>query len=240
MELIPEHLSSIHCVLSSNGSSEWETNKKTKPDLRPSSGEILEVWIRVWLSRSSLWSLWIPSEPSRHACANIHPYLKHLTLKQSCCCFLIFCSFYRSKGTETATASEKDREIPTYSCSLQWVSKVSPVTLTLTHEGGPAITGGVKSTCQQEQIFPLGYMPLGLGNSDRDWPFSISTWLSTRHPWSLRDSGMGGKFVVTETVWYLVAESHQEGKTVHNIIIIIKNSPDSTNNPLKYFLGFKE
>ena len=41
---------------------------------------------------------------------------------------------------------------------------------------------------------------------------------------------MGGKFA---------AESHQEGKAAHSIIIN-KNSHDSSNNPLKYFLRSKE
>ena len=138
--------------------SEKQTRKLNQIS-RPSSGEILEVWIRVWLSSSSLWSLWIPSEPSGHAYSNIQPYLKHLTLKQSCCCFLFFAFVIVPKEQSQQQLLKRTEKFPCILVQFPWVSNLALWLWPWRHEGGPAITGGVKPTCQQEQIFPLGYMP---------------------------------------------------------------------------------
>ena len=139
--------------------SEKQTRKLNQIS-RPSSGEILEVWIRVWLSSSSLWSLWIPSEPSGHAYSNIQPYLKHLTLKQSCCCFLFFAFVIVPKEQSQQQLLKRTEKFPCIRPQFPWVSKVSPVT---SDPNDMKVvlprTGRMKPTYQQEQIFPLEYMP---------------------------------------------------------------------------------
>ena len=161
--------------------SEKQTRKLNQIS-RPSSGEILEVWIRVWLSSSSLWSLRIPSGPSCHACANIQPYLKHLTLKQSYCCFLFFALVIVPMKQKQQQLLKRTEKFPCIRPQFPWVSKVSPVT---SDPNDMKVvlprTGRMKPTYQQEQIFPLGYMPwvweipteAGPSASVRDSPAAI-------------------------------------------------------------------
>lgn len=159
-----------------------------------------------------------------------------LDLKTELLLFFIFCSCYSSKETETATTAEKDREIPMYSCSLLWVSKVSPVTLTLTTWKWSCNYRWSETHMPAGANLPSWVHALGLRNSYR---LALQhQYVTLQQPYVKPERVRDGKQVCGD--WdRLIAESHQEGKAVH-CIILIKNSHDSSNNPLKYFLGSKE